>query len=348
MSYQTPDFVAIRARILRDVQNLDADAALDADSDNFIRACLTASVAEGLYDYQNWITRQIIPDTADSDYLEYHARLRGIMRKKATVATGTIRLSGVEGAVIPAGTRCKDAADAVYSTSVRAVVGASGTQDVPCAALVAGASPDVSNVPVVLLSAPSGLQSTAHLSLSGGTDAESDASLLARLLLYMRNPPGGGNAADYKRWALEMEGVTSATVYPLRQGAGTVDIVITGEEGIPSLDVVRACQAHIDAQRPCTASATVYAPTPQTINITLRLRVQKGQNLAGIRPAVLEVLSAQFALLAPGESLVLAKVLAAIAGLSVVTDAVITAPAANVTLSGLLWARLGTVTLEAL
>lgn len=43
MSYDTPDFVAIRERILRDVRNLDADAATDADSDNFIRACLTAN-----------------------------------------------------------------------------------------------------------------------------------------------------------------------------------------------------------------------------------------------------------------------------------------------------------------
>lgn len=66
MPYTTPDYAAIRDRQLRDIRNLDADAHTQPDSDNFIRASATASAVEGLYDHQQWIARQIIPDTADT------------------------------------------------------------------------------------------------------------------------------------------------------------------------------------------------------------------------------------------------------------------------------------------
>lgn len=347
MPYKTPDFTAIRERILRDIRNLDADAHIDVDSDNFIRASATASAAEGLYDYQHWMARQIFPDTADSVNLEYHANLRGIIRKRATAATGTLTFSGSKGAIISAGLQCKDADGLIYQTTAAASIPATGTISASCTALQSGASPDVVDVSVTLQAAPSGVQSKAFLTLAGGTDAETDASLLARLLHYMRNPPGGGNAADYKRWAEEVEGVVKASVYPLRQGAGTVDIVITGEDGIPSRDIVAACQAHIDNLRPCTAKASiVYAPVPHVVDMRIRLRVTAGATLASLHKPVSEVLSAQFALLSPGENVVLAKLLAAVAGLSGVADAALLSPAANVQLEGLRWARLGIVTLE--
>ena len=138
------------------------------------------------------------------------------------------------------------------------------TASVPCEAVQAGALPDAVGVQVTLLSAPSGVQAKALLDLEGGTDAETNASMLTTLLDYMRNPPAGGTAADYRRWARSVPGVADATVYPLRQGPGMVDIVIVGEDGMLGVDVVAACQAKIGAERPCTAKAAkVYAPVCQ-------------------------------------------------------------------------------------
>ncbi|WP_230478800.1 baseplate J/gp47 family protein [Kingella kingae] len=77
------------------------------------------------------------------------------------------------------------------------------------------------------MAAPAGVQSDCVITAQGGTDAESDASLLARLLERLRRPPAGGNQYDYKNWALSVDGVSSAYVYPLRRGLGTVDIAIT-------------------------------------------------------------------------------------------------------------------------
>ena len=77
MPLSTPDFETIRGALLRDLQNLRADADVGPDSDFFVRASSVASAVEGLYQHQSWIARQIFPDSADRDYLEQHARVRG-------------------------------------------------------------------------------------------------------------------------------------------------------------------------------------------------------------------------------------------------------------------------------
>ena len=58
---------------------------------------------------------------------------------------------------------------------------------------------------------------------------ETDAELLARLLADLREPPAGGNQADYVRWALEVENVAAAWCSPLGNGVGTVDVLILAD-----------------------------------------------------------------------------------------------------------------------
>lgn len=95
MPYTPPDFATIRERMLRDARNLDPTAPTGGDSDLFIRSSCTASAVEGLYDYQSWLARQLLPDTADTEHLEAHAGLRGIVRKVAVAASGTATFTGI-------------------------------------------------------------------------------------------------------------------------------------------------------------------------------------------------------------------------------------------------------------
>ncbi|STU35670.1 Uncharacterized homolog of phage Mu protein gp47 [Klebsiella pneumoniae] len=82
MPFITPTFDDIRSDILRDIKNLNTDADIGVDSDLYIRASAVASVATGIYQYQGWIVRQIFADTADTEFLEWHARTRGLYRRR--------------------------------------------------------------------------------------------------------------------------------------------------------------------------------------------------------------------------------------------------------------------------
>nr|WP_315415067.1 hypothetical protein [uncultured Pseudomonas sp.] len=50
---------------LRDIRNLQAEADIGPDSDNYVRSSAVASAIEGLYQKLAWLYRQIFPDTAD-------------------------------------------------------------------------------------------------------------------------------------------------------------------------------------------------------------------------------------------------------------------------------------------
>lgn len=352
MPYITPDFETIRQRMLRDAANLDPTAPQNVDSDLFIRSSATASAVFGLYDFLSWQARQLLPDTADPEYLEQHCALRGITRKAATRATGTLTLTGQVGTVVPAGTQFKDTAGVLYRTTVSVTLAGSGDQataEAPCEAVEAGALPDVEGVSVTLLAAPSGVQTVGLLDLAGGTDVEGDAELLARLLEYMRDPPAGGTKEDYRRWAKEVSGVSEAIVYPLRQGPGTVDIVIIGPDGIPGDDVRQAAQAHIDECRPVTAKAsTVFVPEALVVNFSWRIKTNGTVTLLELQPQIEELLALELNNLLPGENVILSRLQAMISNLRGVVDVAIVSPTANIQPNDLEWARLGTVTLGVL
>ena len=122
------------------------------------------------------------------------------------------------------------------------------------------------------MAAPVGVSTDVVLNdVVGATNAESDSSLLERLLNKIRRPAAGGNKYDYKDWALEVDGVEQAYVYPLRRGLGTVDIAITADNGVPSDDTVRRAQEYIDQERPVTAKESKVVK-PEKSTLTSRLK----------------------------------------------------------------------------
>ena len=67
--------------ILTDYRNQFPEADTSQGSLIFIKSACLASALWGIYEYQNWISRQIFPDTADSEYMEHHAWVRGVSRR---------------------------------------------------------------------------------------------------------------------------------------------------------------------------------------------------------------------------------------------------------------------------
>ncbi len=351
MGFSTKDHAAVLADLKRDIANLEPDARIQDDSDWQIRANATAGAIEGLYQHQAWIVRQIFPDTADSDMLEHHAAERDLKRKSATYASGTVTVTGTVGTAIAAGLLLKTASDASYQTTVAATIGSDGTASVTVQAITAGADGNLDAGVILTWQAPPiGVQSSATVvNMVGGTDAETDASLLARLLDLIRRPPAGGNKYDYRRWALSVDGASAAYVYPLRRGLGTVDVVITSASGLPSAEIIAAVQACIDDVRPVTAkNSLVLGPTLRDVDHLVRIQPSSGYTLATATPQVEAAIASYFDTLAPGDNYIRSHLEKLISELPCVADREISMPSGNVAAvideNQVEWLRAGVIT----
>ena len=138
---------------------------------------------------------------------------------------------------------------------------------------------------------------------SGGADDENKDALLDRLLFEMRNPPHGGAATDYVRWALEVPGITQAWTFGGEMGLGTVTLRVAVDDAphgpIPTDAEVEAVRDYIDNRastssvfegRPVTAQLFVVPPIPAPVDITLQIE----PDTIAIRTAVQAELDALF------------------------------------------------------
>lgn len=248
-------------------------------------AKVQAGLAHLVYGRLDFISKQVIPDSAEAQFLERWADIFGVTRKAAERAAGTIRFAGTEGAAIPIGTKAQTADRVIYRTTAAAVI-AGGQATVAAEAEEPGATSN--NVALVLLnlvSAVPGIVATATIAddMVGGADEELDDDLRARLLFEIQKPPHGGSQDDYVRWALEVPGVTRAWCSGNEFGPGTVvvrfmmDRVRLDQQGIPTgdsyptyTDDLKLVADHIAPLRPVTASVFVVAPIAKPIDVTIK------------------------------------------------------------------------------
>ena len=345
-----PTLEEIRASILRDYQTYYPNADTSEDSDAYARASSLAACAEGIYAHQKWLIKQFFPDTADTAFLEKHAGLRGLRRRNATYAAGKgATISGNPDAVIAVGLQIKTEDGRFYETTESAVISSGGTAVVAVRSLATGAAQNIKTATKgSFMAAPVGVSTDVVLNdVVGATNAESDSSLLERLLNKIRRPAAGGNKYDYKDWALEVDGVEQAYVYPLRRGLGTVDIAITADNGVPSDDTVRRAQEYIDQERPVTAKESkVVKPDVTKVNFNIQVKIS-GVALNDIKTAINNALRDYFNGLIPGDDLIVSQCEAVVNNLIGVVDRRFIAPTANQKadiVNKIEWFRLGEVT----
>ena len=141
------------------------------------------AVAAQVYALQvqaDWVRRQAFPHTAQGEYLDLHAEMRGLRRKSAARAEGTVRFSAERSdrdRTIPRGTVCMTAGMMRFQATEDGVIPAGSTSaDVKVQALEAGAAGNVlAGTVTVMASAPVGVAScTNPAACAGGCDAEED------------------------------------------------------------------------------------------------------------------------------------------------------------------------------
>ena len=235
--------------------------------------------------YLDWITKQLMPDTAETIWLDRHAQIwlstasgaRG--RKAATYSTGPIIVTGTQGVVVPAASQLTGSSGLVTYETLENVTIAAGGSQVDVRALDAGTVGNLTQGEILtFLTDHTDVDgsATAAVDFSGGTDTETDDELRMRVLERIQQPPAGGDAEDWVHWMLEFPGVTRAWSYPLEMGIGTVvgrfmmDDLRASNAGIPTAEDVLAVSTWMDTVRPVAVKDTfIVAPIPFPINLSL-------------------------------------------------------------------------------
>lgn len=351
MSFDRPDLPTLLDRARADIESRleGADAGLRR-SVLGVLATMHAGATHGLYGYLDYLSAQLMPDTAEIEYLDRWAGIWKIARTPAAKAVGTARCSGASGAVLPAGTLLRRA-DAVEYETTADVVLADGAASAPIRARVSGASGNADAGAKLSLASPeAGVQSVAVVeACSGGADTETDDSLRARLLARIRQAPHGGADFDYEAWALAEPGVTRVWVSPLELGSGTVTVRImtdkTTDNGIPTAESVALVQAALDAARPVTAEVTVTAPIAAPLNPQISLSPDTSAVRAAVQAELLDLLRREAR---PAGTILVSHLREAVSIATGEHDHVLVSPVADVAHATGEIAVLGTITWEAL
>jgi uncharacterized phage protein gp47/JayE len=301
-----------------------------------------------LHGHIDWVSKQIIPDTAESEYLNRWANIWGVFRLGGEQSSGTVTVSGAVGSVVTAGSILQRADGVQYAIDASVTIPMGGSITASVTALLAGSTADADNtVSLSFVSPLAGINTTATvIAISGGADVESDDALRARLIARISNPPQGGSAQDYEQWALAVAGVTRAWVSPVEMGPGTVTVrfVRDGDASIyPDAGEVAEVQAYIDERRPVTADVYVVAPNNAPLNLTIQI----APNNASVQSAITaELEDLIFREAEPGGTLLLSRINEAISSAQGETDHILVAPSANVVSATGDLVSLGTITFQ--
>lgn len=230
-----------------------------------------------------------IPAFSYGPYLDRHAQTVDLERLAATAAEGEVTFSGDPGAVIPSGTivapavTVPDEITAEFAVLTGGVVPGGGVLDLPVRATTAGVLGNVGPGAVVhVLAGPTDDVAVANAdAIVGGTERETDAELLRRVLGAYRSPRGGGRVQDYVAWAQAELGVREVTVHRRHAGPGTMLVVAMGAGGQP---VSAGTLTSLEARRgelPAEPVVTIATSTILNVTVASTVELDDGYTLAG-------------------------------------------------------------------
>jgi uncharacterized phage protein gp47/JayE len=323
----------VRSDVLSRLQEGDALRRQDAQ----VYAQVLAGATHGLYGFIDWLSKQLIYDTAEQEYLERWCAIWGITRKGASAATGSVMLTLQDGVIVPAGTLLQAQNGMQYQTTAQSVVDELPYAYAPIQAIEPGAAGNEASWQNLNLVSPIAAVQASALAetLSEGADAESDDALRERLLLRIRQPPLGGAKSDYVAWALQVAGVTRAWVYPHELGLGSVTLRFVrdndgmGADILPSESEVQELQEHLEKLRPVTAQLSVVAPIAAPLDFVFTsLQPNTSAVQAAIQAELQDLLRREAE---PGGTILLSHIRAAISAAAGESDYALATPSADIT-----------------
>lgn len=340
--FVTPDFLSdssaddIHARML---ENLPKN--MDRTEGGFLWD-MTYAPAQELSETVEFVVveaiKSMFPIWAEGKMLDYHGKNRGIVRRDATRATGMVTFHGNAGTEIPARTLLYTTSDGeddetiLFETLYEGVIGTNGQIDIEVEAVDAGSLGNVAagRINRMDITDENILSLQNNAATSGGYDVEDDESYRERLIEYDETQGESfiGSCADYKRWALEVEGVGGASVLPAKDDTGIVRIIITDMNGdLASTELCDDVYNHImqpnnpeERLAPINALLDVKSYTAMTISISANIETDGVRDVQSIKSDYLDALKEYFMEAKEDEEIKYSKICGLLIGMNGVTD----------------------------
>lgn len=250
----------------------------------------------------------------------------GVTRLPAVAASGNVtfsRFTTTSQVVVPVGGQVQtadgtqtytvqiDTGNAAYSATLVGYVIAAGVGSVavPVLADIAGAAGNAQAGQInTITQAMPGVDTVINpLTLTNGSDAESDEDLRARFVEFVASlSKATKNAVGYAITSLQT-GVSYTLVENLTYAGATqlgfFYVVVDDGTGAPPSSFINAVVSAVDAVRPVTSTFSVYAPVIVTANVALTVTVAAGYDAAATKAEVQAAIQAYINGLGLGHSL---------------------------------------------
>ena len=278
--FSNQTYEVIKQRILDNV-NVDIDKREGSFTSNMISP-LAEELAKAYINMSDILSLGFIEDNFDT-FLDKRVSEFGVYRKQGTKAIGEIKVEGKEGAIIENGTLIKT--NDLYFTILNDI-------ELPNDNILYVEANEVgykynllANTEFELVEKNDKVTKLVNeVDFKNGVDIESDEDLRKRFVKVVNNPSTSGNKAHYEEWALEVDGVGRAIVYPLWNGNGTVKVMIIGNDNKPvTEEIIENCKLHIEENMPIGCQLTVITPSLLNVVINASVEVKVGYTLEDIK-----------------------------------------------------------------
>ena len=278
--FSNQTYEAIKQRIFDNI-NIDIDKREGSFLSNMVSP-LSEELAKAYINMSDILSLGFIEDTFDT-YLDKRVSELGVYRKQGSKAIGEIKVEGKEGAIITNGTLIK--ANDLYFTVLNDI-------ELPTDNILYVEANEVgykynllTNTEFELVEKNDKVTSLINeTDFKNGIDIESDEDLRKRFIKVVNNPSASGNKNHYEEWALEVNGVSRAIVYPLWNGNGTVKVMVVGNDNKPVLEDVRKnVEDHITENMPIGCQLTVTTPTNLDATIVATIELKEGYEMEEVK-----------------------------------------------------------------
>lgn len=241
---------------------------------------------EALYDEFPFLLGTMFLMDADSDELEKRGSEYGVQRKQATFSTGNIYVVNKGNDLdLAANTIVSNQSNLQYVTTEDVILRKDLEIKIPIRSIATGNIYNTPSSTITKFESPiPNITLTNKEPTQGGADKEKDSDLLNRILSKIRNPSTGGNIHDFRNWALSVEGVGDAKVYPLWAGNGTVKVVaISSDKRKLDSKILDNVKKYIESIKPIFGDVTVITANEIPIDIEAKIKIDPGYSIDYIK-----------------------------------------------------------------